>query len=48
MLCFICCAISCIGVSGDDETDGEVRSPTGDEGADITTEYVAVEVKGTE
>lgn len=48
MLCFICCAISCIGFNPEEEHEPEVRSPTGDEGADITTDYVAVEVTGAE
>lgn len=47
MLCFICCAISCIGFGSEDEGEQhDVRSPAGDEGAEITTDYVAVEVEG--
>ncbi|KAF1329390.1 Dnaj like subfamily a member 2, partial [Globisporangium splendens] len=47
VLCFICCAISCIGAGVEEEGENgtEVRSPNGDEGAGISTDYVAVEEK---
>ncbi|TYZ67479.1 hypothetical protein PybrP1_004082 [[Pythium] brassicae (nom. inval.)] len=46
--CFICCGSLCVGSDKEKEQVPEVRNPTGDEGAGITTEYVEVEVKSVE
>ncbi|TYZ68613.1 hypothetical protein PybrP1_004424 [[Pythium] brassicae (nom. inval.)] len=47
-LCMICCAIACMEPDKEEEHEPEMCSPTSDEGTDIATEHVEVEVKGVE